>query len=409
MQKQLPFLFIILFGIQGFSQISFEKGYYINNSDQKIECEIKNIDWKNNPTEFEYRQSENGMLQVESIKSVKEFGIYNTSKYIRKIIYMDRSSGNINNLTIEKKPILNEEEIFLKVLVEGKTNLYKYVDGSLIRYFFSPVDNPNIEQLIYKRYKTSSGDIGKNNKFRQQLWDNLKCSTITMSQVESLEYNDKSLITFFSKYYTCNHLDFVIYETPKKDLVNISLRPRINYSSLMIENPLYIYSSRDTDFGNKLGVGFGIEVEYVLPYNKSKWAVLIEPTYQNYKEEKIKEEGISPRKVEVNYNYFELPLSLRHYFFLNDNSKLFVNASYVFVLSTNSLIEFKRNDNSIIDTLDIDQFKNHFAFGMGYKLNDKYSLEIRYHTSIEILSVYATTYWKSEYNNISLIFGYSLF
>ena len=47
-----------------FAQISFEKGYFINNANQKTNCLIKNQDWKDNPTEFEYKLDENS----ESIK-----------------------------------------------------------------------------------------------------------------------------------------------------------------------------------------------------------------------------------------------------------------------------------------------------------------------------------------------------
>ncbi len=48
---------IIILSVNGYSQISYEEGYYVDNSSQKINCLIKNIDWKNNPTKFEYKMS----------------------------------------------------------------------------------------------------------------------------------------------------------------------------------------------------------------------------------------------------------------------------------------------------------------------------------------------------------------
>jgi len=45
--------------------------------------------------------------------------------------------------------------------------------------------------------------------------------------------------------------------------------------------------------------------------------------------------------------------------------------------------------------------------GIGYKQNDRYSLEIRYQTNREILGNYLS--WNSEYKTLSIIFGYSLF
>ena len=77
MKKQLLFLLTIILSFNCYSQISFEKGYYINNSYQKTNCLIKNIDWKNNPT--------------------------------------DRSSEIMDDLNNDKNPTFKEEKLFLKV------------------------------------------------------------------------------------------------------------------------------------------------------------------------------------------------------------------------------------------------------------------------------------------------------
>ena len=67
----------------------------INESNQRIECLIKNIGWINNPTMFEYRLSQNGTIQKATIQIVKEFGINNVSKYIRVKTNIDRSSDQM--------------------------------------------------------------------------------------------------------------------------------------------------------------------------------------------------------------------------------------------------------------------------------------------------------------------------
>ena len=198
MKKKLLFLLTIILSFNCYSQISFEKGYYIDNSNQKTNCLIKNIDWKNNPTEFEYKLSENSESKKVTIKSIKEFGIDNFSKYIRSIVNIDRSSENINKLSNDRNPIFKEEELFLKVLVEGKANLYLFEDGSLRRYFFNK-ENTTIEQLVFKSYKTSNDKIGKNNRFKNQLWNNLKCPNFKITKVENLDYQKNDLIDFFVK------------------------------------------------------------------------------------------------------------------------------------------------------------------------------------------------------------------
>jgi len=108
----------------------------------------------------------------------------------------------------------------------------------------------------------------------------------------------------------------------------------------------------------------------------------------------------------VDYNSIEIPIGLRHYFFLNQNSNIFTNIAYVFDLNLNSSIDFKRADDSNLRSLEIET-QNNLAFGIGYKFNHKYSMEMRYQTSRKVLINYAS--WNSDYKTLSIIFGYSIF
>uniref|UniRef100_UPI003217F8DE hypothetical protein n=1 Tax=uncultured Draconibacterium sp. TaxID=1573823 RepID=UPI003217F8DE len=395
MKKQLLFLLITVLSFNCYSQISFEKGYYIDNTNQKTDCLIKNIDWGNNPAEFTCKLSENSESQKLTIESVKEFGIYNISKYVRNNINIDRSSENVSDLSTNKEPVFNEEQLFLKVLVEGKASLYLYEDGNLRRYFYNK-DNSNIEQLIFKSYKTIDNEIAKNNSFRQQLWIDLKCADLTVSKFENIGYNKNELVRLFVDYNECASQKFVNFEEKqKKDLFNLSLRPGLNYSSLSMQHSTTHYKT--IDFDSEFGFRLGIEAELILPFNKNKWAVLIEPTYQYYKSEK----ELKIQDVKINYKSVELPVGIRHYFFLNENSKVFVNGSFVVDLSDKSVIDFSSSKDLEIRT------RTNIAFGLGYKHKDKYSLELRYQTGREILSSYL--FWNSDYNTLSVIVGYSLF
>ncbi|TYP72972.1 porin family protein [Aquimarina intermedia] len=411
MKNHLLFLFVSILSINCYSQISFEKGYYINNSGQKFDCLIKNSDWKNNPDTFDYKISEESKIETGRLGLVKEFGIYGVSKYSREVVQIDRSSDKLINLSYDKNPSFNEEQLFLKILVEGKANLYLYENGSFRKYFYN-IDNSKVEQLIYKKYKVSRDQVGSNNRFRQQLWNNLKCSTITINKVENLKYNKKELIKFFVQYNECINPDFRNYiEKHKKNHFNLTLRPRLSNSSLTIQNSSTNSSARntDTDFGNKLGFGFGIEAEFILPFNKNKWAISIEPTYRSFKAEKTTDvNNLSGGKLisEVDYKFIEIPISLRHYFFISNNSKVFVNASYIFDIDSNSSLEYKRSDGSKLNSLDV-KGRDNLALGIGYNLNNKYVLEIRYQTSREILDNYV--FWTSDYKTLSIIFGYSIF
>lgn len=382
MKIKLLFLLTTILSFNCYSQISFENGYYIDNNNQKIKCLIKNIDWESNPTKFKYKLTENSELNEKTIKSVKEFGIPNILKYVRSLVKIDRSSNKADELDNQRKAAFQKEELFLRVLVEGKSTLYSYVDGNLTRYFYS-IGESNIEQLVFKSYTTPENEIRTNNRFRNQLWNNLKCANIKKNRVEKLNYKKSDLVNFFVTYNSCNNEEYINFEKKeKKDLFNLTIRPRLNSSSLAS-------NYRNTNIKNELGFGFGIEAEFILPFYKNKWSLLIEPTYQSFIEE-------SNRNVIINYSSIELHTGVRHYFFLNDNSKIFINASVIYDFGLN---------NPQIDLLEIETPFN-MAFGLGYKYNDKFSIELRYQTPRQLLSNFD---FFAEYKTLSIVFGYSLF
>ena len=406
MQKNLLYLFITVLSINSYSQIKFEKGYLIDNADQRIECQIKNMDSKKNPTQFIYRLNDEGENKIGNIVNVKEFGIYNESKYFAIKVNIDRSSNTIDNLSKEKEPLFTEEKLFLKLILEGKSNLYEYVDSSIIRYFYSREDG-SIDQLVYKKYLTPDDKIGINNKFRQQLYADLKCNTITISSIEKVTYYRKDLKQIFSEYSSCSGVAVAdLAPKQKRDLFNLTLRPRINSSTLKISTIApAIYN---VDFGNQIGFGFGLEAEFILPFNRNKWSIAVEPTYQKFEDTKtVPSKNVSGLEfvAPINYASIDVPLSLRHYFFLTDNSKIFVNAGVVFDLSPKSNIKIMRNDKSVLETLKIEA-KNNYTFGAGYKLYDKFSVEFRFQARTALADYH---FYKSPYQTSSIIIGYSIF
>lgn len=398
--KKLLLLFFTFLTLHSYSQIIFEKGYFINNNDQKTDCLIKNLDWNSTPTEFQYKLDEQDQPVTTNLQQVKEFVISNESKYERHTINIDLSSNNINEIDYNKAPKFKEEKIFLKVLVEGKANLYEYSKNNLTLYFFR-TDTIPVNQLIYKTYKVSEDQVAKNKQYKQQIWMALKCENITLKSIENLNYNRNELINVFVKYNECNNTEFTNFEKheSRKSSFHVSIRPGIKNSSLTVTNAYT--SERDRKFDSKVGFRIGAEAEYVLPFNKNKWALILEPTYQSYKAERI---DYGDKKSEIKYQSIELPIGVRHYFFLSDNSKIFINAQYIIEAAFSSEAKILFNSYIMEDAKVKPQ--GGFAVGAGYNYKKKYSTELRYgHKNI----IGNHEYLSSRYGTIALIFGYTIF
>lgn len=406
--RNLLIIAIILTSLSSYSQIEFENGYIINNNSEKINCLIKNNDWKNNPSEILYKLDENSDIKKGTIEDIQEFGISSKIKFKRFLVNIDMSREETNNLTQEKNPLFKEETLFLKQLIEGKANIFIYKSPSMTRFFYS-LDNSDIDQLIYKKYKTSEGKIGTNNKFRQQLWIALICDEISIQEVESLNYSIKDLQNYFIKYNTCKNSDYISYKKERKGKsFFVKLKPGVNYGSMKIKNGL---NADGVKMDNNLSFRIGVETEFILPFNNDKWSIFIEPSYTTYKGESYY--GTSNNtKLNVNFNYIELGLGLRHYLFLNPNSKLNFNVGLIYDLPVNSEIIYYIN-RPLDPTLNDIQVTPSINFGVGYNYN-KFSFEAnlglgRIIKGSKFVPTHYNLQWESTYQNVSIVVGYNIF
>lgn len=413
--RLLSLLICLSVSQQTIAQIDFENGFYVTNSNDTIPCLIKNLDWKDNPSSFTYKLNETDTPKTLSLKEVNAFSVNNHS-YIKKRVSIDMSSNSTALLTFDRNPDFEEKEVFLEVLFVGASTLYQYENGNLSRYFFTLPDG-TVEPLIHKNYRVKntfmdSNKIAENNFYRQQLFNNLKCNSIKQSYIEHLRYAEKELIDFFEKYNTCvgGNTGTAYKKNVAYHWFNLSIRPRLNFSSFSMLNAL-ARPQQTTDFEDRSTFGLGVEAEFVLPFNNNKWSVFVEPTYQYFKStgenESTHTEG-GKQVTHIDYKSVEVPLGLRYGIYLSPKSKLFVDAAFVLDINFSSEIDFRRVDGSSITAPQVNLNSGYnFGFGMGYQLMDRYSLAVRYQTDRDLLS--KNSIYSSEYNTVSLIFGYKLF
>lgn len=389
------------------AQIKFEKGYFINNSGQRNEVLIKNLDWKNNPTEFEFKTDEVSEVRKENIKNIQEFGIDHEQKYVRKTVMVDQSVEILDKISDKKEPELKEETVFLKYLVEGKANLFYYESRDIKKFFFN-IDDSDVAPLVYKSYYLSSTQISYNEDYKNQLRKSLNCG-MDKTHIEKVQYQANDLSKAFMNYNECTHTNTAVnynQVNEKRDLFNLNVRPGINFSSFeTVLSSYYNVDDEMTKFNREAAFRIGLEAEFLLPFNKNKWAIFAEPTFQYYKTEK--ESVVYPGQFfemkstrTVDYKSIEIPFGVRHYFFINDQSKIFVNIAYIFDLTLKSEIKY---DYQILEI----NSGNNMAFGIGYKYNDRFSAEFRAATNRNLLQNYNN--FKSNYQTMSLILGYTLF
>lgn len=398
--KKIFALLAFCAGISCYAQINFEPGYFIDNNGNKTECLIKNLAWINNPSDFEYKASEKAEIKTATAANVQEFSV-SDYKYVSRTVNIDRSSRDMSNMSIKKEPEFKKETLFLRVLVSGKkTTLYLYEGSSIERFFFS-ADSGTPSQLIYKPYLID-GNIAYNNDFRGQLYLLMK-DKFKPEEFKKLPYEKRALTLMFSKYEDDGTAPLQIHKQNKATF-NVKFTPGICFADV---SGIFQFSAQNytTDFKSDPVFRIGAEAEVVLPFNKNKWSVFIDPNYQKFSSSATTSQLNAQQAWNFNYSFIELPIGIRHYMFLNQKTKLFVDIAYVYTFNA------KKEDNLYFDYYSNFSEYNYktpvkkdinFAAGLGLSYS-RYSIEARYSFN----RVLNGNYFSSiDYKFFSLIAGY---
>jgi hypothetical protein len=260
--------------------------------------------------------------------------------------------------------------------------------------------------LIYNEvYLQYESKIAENNKFRQQLWIDVRCPDLNMNSMGNISYTQRDLTKYFIRFNSAlgdtliDNNDNI--NKPKNYIFNLKIAPGVSNSSWVIRKSLN-NRNQELAFDNCLSYRFGIESELILPFKKNKWGILFEPTFQYCKTEK----EFNYKTGKINSGLIDFPIGLRYYAFINNNFKLFLNGYYIpgVSLDLSSEATFDRSSKFGV-------YSGSYALGagIGYK---RISAEIRCFTNRIYYTDYIVSYQghsAMKQNSISVVVGYSIF
>ncbi|MBC8753820.1 hypothetical protein H2O64_04010 [Kordia sp. YSTF-M3] len=383
-----------------FAQVNFEKGHFITESDQKIECYIKNEDWNNTPSKFEYKETLDGDVKVLRLGNFKTLVIDNAFKFEKHTVQFDDSSRALNELSFDRNPNFKEKTVLLNVLIEGKVTLLSYIDNEIRAYYYKK-GTGKVAPLIYKVFTTEDRKILYNTRYRQQLLTEFPCDAITENTILKTDYSAGDLSSFFLKYNECEGETAIQYKKTKKGTFHGRVFGGFYNSSSDTELELPVLTRSGIDMEAAWAPTFGVELEYVLPFNKNKWSVFIAPNYSSYEGEGSFFDLMVERRFSVEYSAIQIPIGFRHSMFINDNSKIFLSGAVLIDIPLTT-----GTGGNV--TLPEGDFRTSAgtAIGIGYSY-DKYSIEARYLPNRELLE--RSTQASVKLNQFSITVGYTIF
>lgn len=306
-------------------------------------------------------------------------------------------------------------------MVTGEASLYDYVDSNITKYFYETKKTP-IEQLVYISYAGDNSFVDSvlhNYQFRQQLHNNVNCGK-SEKDFEHIDYTRNPLVKHFVAYNACDgspmkpSVNYDAAADGKREFFALRVIGGVYSSKISLVDP-QTYYNKTTDL-SQIIFKFGLEAEYILPFNKGSWSVMVNPTYQSFARTKtytgyVQNSGFANNgdpihyTAKVDYSSIEIPFGVRRYFFINSASKIFVNAAYVIDLSSGGTIEFTNSDGLVnaTDKVGISS-RNNFAIGLGYAYK-RLSGELRYNLMRQLSERLS---WDINYTSVGFNLGYKL-
>ncbi len=412
MSKINNFVLVLLFSficMPAFCQIIYEPGYVVKNDNSRVECLIKNLDWLNNPLEIEYKIAEQEESQKATVNNIREFCVYGESKYISTKVKIDRSPVALKDLDHNRMPEFSEEQLFLKVLVEGEASLYIYSEGQFVRFFYKK-KNSAINQLVYKEYLLNNTSVAKNEQYKQILMVQMSCPEYSKSSIEHLQYNQRTFVKYFLRYNAYYGSDVVNYVEKqmhiKNDVFNLSVRPGITSNFLLVQSKINRQLNTG-DIKGKIGYRVGVEAEFFLPFNKNKWSFFVEPYFQSFScENVLNRYETAYKNVIFEYKSIRLPVGVRYYSYLPAGSCLFFDGSYLVHELIDNSVQFISVNLGQVKHINVD-LSPVFVVGFGCKFKKRISAEFQY--QIHSLLAKDRSTWNSDYKTLSFIVGYTFF
>jgi hypothetical protein len=410
----------LVFTTLSYAQIKYEKGYFISNNDSKTECLIYNMDWSINPVEFIYKSTEDAKPLTIGIQDVKEFGVYNFSKYVRAEVNIDTSAEDLNKLSRTKNPEFIKKTVFLEVVFEGPSSLYSYENDELTRFFYQTKDS--IQQLIHKKYivyaidefhqisadtaiqspnkhpvNTYTEKVATNNYYQQQLYNDVNCRNLPLSNITTMQYYKSNLVKYFRNENKCLGTQYIDYEKLKGvDFFNLRIKPGMDFSSFDFHSPSFDFS-----FDNKLLFNIGLEQEFILPANRNKWGLILYENYHYFKDDfEYEYANWTTYQCTIDYKALDIQAGIRYYFFLSQNSKIFLNWFY--------LMSFDLGESSVaVGSTTYELGKNDsWSFGAGF-VYKKFGIDARYYMPQDVISEFNNV--EGNYKRFSLMLSYCIF
>lgn len=415
--KKITFLALLLIIFQyTYAQSNYVPGLIINNQNDTIQGQIDYRAWAKNPDEISFKKA-NGTIQRYSSLEISEFQV-KEDRYVSGLIEIELSPSKIGSLVEDPNLRIKKVQTFVQTIFQGKKSLYLYTDLEGKENFYIK-NGDKLDLLVYKKYlKEDKGNllVAQNKKYRGQLLLYLNDCLSIEKKLLNIEYSQRSLVELFKNYYSCSYSPLLYKHKNNKLLTEFGVLAGMSISSLEFKSEILPHIV-EADYQVSTNFVPGIFVNLVLPRNQGKWSLYNDLLFARYAidgyyEDIHNEEYFSIYNLDFDYVYIKINNLLRYQYPIG-KFQVFANAgmSNGFGLGANTVTEQKmfytmetlEKSNALQYTRSLEQS---YILGLGFKYNDRFSLEARYEKGNGMSDYVAVNSLTQRY---FLLLGYTFF
>lgn len=381
--KKNAFLLCLIYSLSSYSQLDFKEGFIINNSGETINGYVNLKENSSTYSICEFKKTLNGIITKYYPNKIIAYGFKNDKYFISK--------------KIENK------NVFLEILSEGKATLYKYNKEYYLMKdgVFKLLDNKlvKVTNENSRKYKKNS------KKFIGILKVFLKDCNKIRKQLDNIKYTEKSLIKIITTYNYCVGSINKTYRREKKIIkVSFGISTGLNYAHLSYNHSEATFLYQDEKgfyFTNKSNSSAfftaGFFTELASPRVNESFSLYAGLFYMKYNFLTNKITNNSVYEVSTKLNQLKIPLGIR-YTFPKRNITPYITFGVSNYINLSSNTEWFRdvNKNNVIETRNINFKATNSAFGYFGSIGIKKNISKRIIGFIDI--VYDNS--KTKFNNI---------
>lgn len=268
-------LLAILFSFQLFAQGQFVKGYYVNWQADTVRGLIKDGNWFVSPSKIIFKINTQGSEQIITTDQANMFALSNGEFYYAQSFSYTEIPERVYTHPDELLKYQSfKANAFVRMLLKGSINLYKYVSENTVSHFLIQEREAEPEVLVHEKYIVMYDSVPRSaayekedHKYRIQLIKAMRTEADLYKRIETLGYSDADLIKLISLY---NKRQSTISEnlTNKTDKMQLFIRPRVATAINRSKNINSYY-------------GAFAAADFVLPRSASRWVLFAEAGYHS--------------------------------------------------------------------------------------------------------------------------------